>query len=118
MGVRFIIGRAGSGKSFYCFRAIVEMMKIDPLGPPIYWIVAKQETFITERLLTCTSGLDAFCRTRVLSFDLLGEEILAECRGTAIPQVTERGRQMVIGHLLRVHADQLGYYKSSARQIG
>lgn len=118
MGVRFVVGRAGSGKSLRCFRAVVEMMRQQPLGPHIYWIVPKQETFTAERELTCGSGLLGFCRAHVVSFELLGEEILAECGGTAIPQVTPLGRQMMIGHLLRRHAEHLAYYVSSARQAG
>ncbi|WP_428939794.1 PD-(D/E)XK nuclease family protein [Fontivita pretiosa] len=119
MGVRFVIGRAGSGKSLHCFRSIVEMLRADPLGEdPIYLLVPKQETFSAERDLTCASGLRGFCRARVVSFDLLGEEILSECGGTAIPQITELGRQMIIGHLLRKHQAELKYYASAARQVG
>src|SRR5262249_55417427 len=118
MSVRFIIGRAGSGKSLYCFDRIVEMLRADPLGPPVFWIVPKQETFSAERDLTCLSGLDGFCRARVVSFELLGEEVLAECGGTAMPQVTALGRQMVVGHLLRKHQSELSYYTSAAPRQG
>ncbi len=118
MGVRIIVGRAGSGKSRYCFSAIAEMMRRDPLGEPIYWIVPKQETFTAEREMTCASGLGGFCRARIVSFELLGEQILAECGGTAIPQVTELGRQMIIGHLLRKFEKSLQHYGSAARQVG
>src|SRR5437773_2717739 len=83
------------------------MVARDPLGPPIYWIVPKQATFQAERELTCASGLDGFCRVRIASFEQLGEDILADCGGGAIPQVTAAGRQMVLGHLLRTHADNL-----------
>jgi len=56
MSVRVVIGKAGSGKSHRCFRAIVEACAADPLGPPIYWIVPKQATFQTERDLTCAQN--------------------------------------------------------------
>src|SRR4051812_45075015 len=118
MPVRFVIGRAGTGKTRRCFRAIVDAVSRDPLGPPIYWIVPKQATFQAERELTCGSGLDGFCRVRVVSFEQLGEEILADCGGGAIPQVTAAGRQMVLGHLLRTHADKLQFFNSVARQSG
>ncbi len=118
MGVQFVIGRAGSGKSQSCFRAIIDAMRADPLGEPIYLIVPKQETFTAERELTCASGLGGFCRAKVVSFELLGEDILAECGGSAVPQITELGRQMVIGHLLRKREKQLTHYTSAARQIG
>ena len=35
MPVTNIIGRAGSGKTRYCFDAIVNAIRQDPLGPPI-----------------------------------------------------------------------------------
>lgn len=118
MGVRFIVGRAGSGKTRFCFEQIVGAMRAQPLGTPIYLIVPKQETFSAERELTCGSGLAGFCRTRVVSFEMLGEQVLSECGGLAIPQVTELGRQMMLGHLLRKHEKELGYYGSSARRTG
>ncbi len=118
MPVRFVIGRAGSGKTHRCFSAIVEALTRDPLGPPIYWIVPKQATFQAERELTCGAGLDGFCRVRVASFEQLGEDILADCGGGAIPEVTAAGRQMVLGHLLRTLADQLQFFNSVARQAG
>lgn len=118
MGVRFIAGRAGSGKTLHCFNQIVEMLRADPLGPPIFWIVPKQETFITERDLTCGSGLKGFCRARVVSFEQLGEEVLAECGGTAIKQITPLGRQMIVGHILRKHRVELQYYSSISPRQG
>jgi len=63
---------AGSGKTEHCFRSIVEAMRSDPLGPPIYWLLTRQATFNAERELTCGSGLGAFCRTRVVSFEEFG----------------------------------------------
>ena len=65
MGVRFIIGRAGTGKTRHCFDAIVAGLRADPLAvAPIYWILPKQATFSAERELTTRSGLGAFSRAR------------------------------------------------------
>ena len=118
MAVRLVIGRAGSGKTRRCFDGVVAALRADPLGPPVYWIVPKQATFMTERLLTCASGLGGFCRARVLSFDALGEEILEECGGAAVPEVTALGRQMILGHLLRKHQPRLRFFAQAARQAG
>jgi ATP-dependent helicase/nuclease subunit B len=118
MSVRFVIGRAGSGKTRHVFRAIVDAMRADPLGPPIYLILPKQATFSAERELTCNSGLGGFCRARVISFDELSRSVLAECGGGAIPEVTPIGRQMLLGHLLRTNAAKLTFYDGVARQPG
>ncbi|HZK79433.1 MAG TPA: hypothetical protein VFC46_00160, partial [Humisphaera sp.] len=55
---------------------------------------------------------------RVLSFDQLGTEIFDECGGSAVPEITPIGRQMILGHLLRVHAAELVFFKSVERQAG
>ncbi len=49
-------------------------LKADPLGPPIYWIVPRQATFSTERMLLESFG--PFARCRVTSFETLGTEVL------------------------------------------
>jgi ATP-dependent helicase/nuclease subunit B len=119
MPVRLVIGRAGSGKTRRCFDAVVAALRAQPLlGPPVYWIVPKQATFMTERMLTCAPGLGGFLRARVLSFDALGEEVLAECGGAAVPEVTAIGRQMILGHLLRRHQQELRFFAQAARQSG
>src|SRR5688572_6181333 len=116
MPVTFVIGRAGTGKSERIFRRIVDEVRARPLGPPIFLLVPKQATFVTERELTCELG--AFCRVRVVSFDLLGRQIAAECGGTAVPEVTDIGRQMILGHLLRRHQPRLGFFAGVARRPG
>ncbi|HZL38461.1 MAG TPA: PD-(D/E)XK nuclease family protein [Tepidisphaeraceae bacterium] len=118
MSVTFVIGRAGSGKTFRCFTAIVEAMRADPLGPPILWLLPKQATFTAQRRLTCDSGLEGFCRARVVNFEQLGELISSKCGGAAVPEVTPLGRQMILGHLLRKHSTQLTFFGSVARQVG
>src|SRR5258707_1271324 len=81
-------------------------------------LLPKEETFTADRMLTCDSKLKAFSRARVVSFQQLGEQILSECGGVAIPEVTAIGRQMVLGHLLRKHRDELAFFRSVAHQTG
>jgi ATP-dependent helicase/nuclease subunit B len=118
MAARFIIGRAGSGKTQYCFAQIVSACQADPLGPPIYWLLPKQATFQAERHLACESGLPAICRASVLSFSQFGDLISQQCGGIAIPEISAGGRQMIIGHLLRTHQKDLKFFRSVARQPG
>jgi ATP-dependent helicase/nuclease subunit B len=118
MSVRFIIGRAGSGKTRYCFDSVVRDCRQNPLGPPIYWLLPKQATFQAERQLVCESGLPAVCRASVLSFSQLGQLITQQCGGIAIPETSSAGRQMILGHLLRTHQNQLRFFRSVARQPG
>src|ERR1700678_3396715 len=101
MAVRFILGRAGTGKTQWCFDRIVQTIRNHPLGPALYWIVPRQATFLAERQLACAGGLRGYFRARILDLPDLATEILAECGGTALPEITDRGRRMILGHLLR-----------------
>jgi ATP-dependent helicase/nuclease subunit B len=118
VAVQFVIGRAGSGKSERFYRLTVDALGAEALGPPIYWLLPRQATFSAERLLTCASGLGAFTRARVVSFDEFGLDVFESCGGSSIPQVTSLGRRMIIGHLLRRHRGSLRFYSQVARQPG
>jgi ATP-dependent helicase/nuclease subunit B len=93
-------------------------MRQDPLGPPIYWLLPRQATFNVERELTSRSGMGAFCRVRVFSFEQFGRAVFEDCGGSAIPEVTPLGRRMIIGHLLRQNRPKLRFYSNVARQPG
>ncbi len=116
MSVRFVLGRAGTGKTRHLIQNIEALHRQDPLGPPIYWLLPKQATFQAERLLTASIG--AFTRVRIVSFDLLGREILTACGDVGIPEVTTLGRRMVIGLMLRKHRKELKFYSASAHRPG
>jgi len=118
MAVRFILGRAGTGKTQWCFDRIVQAIRNQPLGPAIYWIVPRQATFLAQRQLACAGGLGGYFRARILDFPDLATEILAECGGSALPEITDRGRRMILGHLLRELQDQLQFFSSVAHQPG
>ncbi len=68
MAVRFILGRAGTGKTHFCFERILQAIRDKPLGPAIYWIVPRQATFITERQLACAGGLGGYFRAEFSTF--------------------------------------------------
>ncbi len=92
------------------------MLREAPLGPPIYWLLPKQATFQAERELTISLG--GFTRLRIISLDLLGEEILTHCGNVGIPFVSPVGRRLIISHLLRKHQSQLKFYNQSATRPG
>ena len=116
MPVTFVIGRAGSGKTHRCLDRICQAVAAEPLGRPIWLVVPKQATFQAERDLLARLG--AFARVRVVHLEQLGEAILSEVGGVAVPRVTAAGRRMLIGRLLyRLH-DRLAFFGASARRPG
>jgi ATP-dependent helicase/nuclease subunit B len=81
---------------------------------PIIFLTPRQATFSAERELACNPRSDGYFRARVVSFEQLGHDIIEECGGAAIPEVTSRGRQMLLGHLLQRHRGELRYFQTAA----
>jgi ATP-dependent helicase/nuclease subunit B len=84
VGVRFLIGRAGTGKSTQCAEQIRAAMASDPLGGSLFWITPEQATFTAERLLlTGGRGQGAVrgsFRAQVVSFQRLALLIARQLR--------------------------------------
>jgi ATP-dependent helicase/nuclease subunit B len=123
--LRFILGRAGSGKTTQVVREISQLLRDDPLGDPILLLVPDQATLLYERLVACGNrgsdvgaGISGYLRLEVITFRRLIEKLLKDAGGSAIPEITPLGRRILIGRLLRKLQPQLTYYKSTARQPG
>ena len=70
-------------------------------------------------MLACQSPLGGYFGVRCVSFEDLGREILAECGGTgAAAEVSDAGRRMILGHLLRREQSRLQFFHDVAHQPG
>ena len=116
--LRFILGRAGSGKTHTCISEIADCLQEAPLGPPLLFILPDQATFQMERAIVQALPGQGFVRLRVLSFKRLALSILAEAGGLARPALTRTGRQMLLRSLLHEYGDRLQVFGRSARQPG
>ena len=76
MSVRFIVGRAGTGKTQLCVEEIACALAAAPLGPALWWLVPDQATFMAERLLARRVG--GSVRAQVLSFRRLTHQLALE----------------------------------------
>lgn len=118
MSIRFIIGRAGSGKTRTCLDAVREELRRRPDGPPLILLVPEQATFQTEYALASTPGLYGFIRAQVLSFRRLAYRVLQEVGGAARAHIGELGKRMLLRRLLEEHKGQLKAFRRSAGQTG
>lgn len=111
MSVRFIIGRAGSGKTWRCLEAIRARLRDDSAaGPRLLLIVPEQASFQMERALIETPDVPGFMRCEVLSFRRLAYRVFTETG--ADPRRSDQtigglGRLMVIRRLIRQERDGL-----------
>ncbi len=123
MAVRFVLGRAGSGKTFHCLEAIRQELHADPVnGPRLVLLVPEQASFQTERALvvgrSATDGLGVIHRAEVLSFRRLAYRILDHVGAAPRTLLSTASRAMVLRHLLSQLAGQLVYYRRVERFNG
>ncbi len=116
--IRFLLGPAGSGKTFQCLSEVRAALLQSPEGPPLIFLAPKQATFQIERALLADESLPGYTRLQILSFDRLAEYVVSELGGRANEALTEHGRVMVLRALLAREHDQLEIFRSTARLPG
>ncbi|MGC8559093.1 MAG: PD-(D/E)XK nuclease family protein [Phycisphaerae bacterium] len=116
MSVQFILGRAGTGKTEQILAQLAAGSEARPLGPPIFWLVPTQATFITQRRLM--DRLSSTARVEVLGPRRFCQRLAAQM-GQAVPQVLSPARRLLaLGRAVEAVEDKLGYFKPSLKMPG
>src|SRR5579872_7489230 len=97
---RFILGPAGSGKTFRCLTEIRHALTAAPEGPPLLWIAPKQTTYQLERQLLAYPSVPGYTRLHIRSFDRLAFFIFDQLQHPPPRMLDEEGRLMVLRGLL------------------
>ncbi len=118
MQARFILGPAGSGKTFRCLTEIRAALAAAPDGPPLLLLAPKQTTYQLERLLLADPALPGYARLQILSFERLAFFILEQLQKAPPQMLDEEGRVMVLRGLLAKQREQLKLFRASARLTG
>ncbi len=118
MSVRFILGRSGSGKTFYCLDKIRQELLRAPDGPPLMLLTPEQATFQMEQQLLSDGQLIGFNRVMALSFRRWAYKVLNETAKPPYRILTESGKQMLLHRLIQVNEDGLTIFKKSVGRIG
>jgi len=118
MAVRFILGRAGSGKTHHCLEAVRRELRLSQRGPALVLLVPEQATYQVERALVTTPDLDGYCRAYVLSFRRLAYQVFLDVGGEALPPLDATAKQMILRSILRRCAGDLRLFEKSAGRWG
>ena len=118
MGLRFVCGRAGTGKSSLCLDEIRQELRRQPWGPPLILLVPEQATYQMEVLLAGTPDLGGSLRAQVLSFRRLAWRVLAETGGGQKVLIGSTGKQMLLRRILLKERYNLKAFASSAARTG
>lgn len=114
--LRFIIGRAGSGKTHDCLEEVGSRLKTSPEGQSLVMILPEHATFQVERALASMRGIDGFARAYVFGFRRLAHRILMETGGAVRPHITELGKRLVLSQLLQEHQQEFKLFHRAAAQ--
>lgn len=116
MSLRFILGRAGAGKTHYILDHITNNVTVDPDGPPVILLVPEQATFQMEYALA--KALGGSVRAQVLSFHRLAHRVFLETGGAARIPIGELGKRMILRQLLENHRTSLRVFGKTAGRPG
>ncbi|MEG1483463.1 helicase-exonuclease AddAB subunit AddB [Clostridium sp.] len=117
MAIRFIFGRAGSGKSQFCLNQIREKLE-DEKDTKLILLVPEQYTFHTEKKLLEVVGERGLLRAEVLSFKRMANRVFNECGGRTLSRMNDSGKNMLIYKLLKDNGNELEYFNRMAKQQG
>jgi len=118
LSLRFILGRAGSGKSFTCLSEMAGELEAFPEGHPLILLVPEQASFQAERDLVVACAGKGFMRAQVLSFRRLAYRVLREAGGAARAHIGELGKRCVLRRLLQLRQGELKVFQSPATRAG
>ncbi|MBG88003.1 MAG: hypothetical protein CMO80_14020 [Verrucomicrobiales bacterium] len=118
MQVRFLLGAAGSGKTYRCLEEIRERLMAEPDGAPLVLLAPKQATFQLERQLLNNPDLHGYTRLQIIPFDRLSRFVLEQLGKMPPRMLDEQGRVMVLRALLTTLKEDLSVYAKSAMRPG
>jgi len=118
MSIKFILGRAGSGKTSTCLEQIRQELRSAPIGAPLILLTPEQASFQMEYELLTQSELKGMLRAQALSFRRLAFRVMQETGGTALVPITDTGKQMLLYKLVHRFTEELQLFRSSELQAG
>ena len=117
MGIRFIYGRAGSGKSTYCLESIKNKIN-DADSNKLIYLVPEQYTFQRETMLLNNIGEEALLRAQVLSFKTMAQRVFDECGGRVHDRMKDAGKSMLIHKILQENDEEIQYFNRISKKQG
>lgn len=117
MSIRFIYGRAGSGKSYYCFEDIRKRIH-EGSNRNLILLVPEQFSFQAEKNLIKTIGEKGILRAQVLSFRRMAEKVFNEVGGGIKNRINNSGKNMLLYKIIEENRNKLKTYKISAKTQG
>ncbi|MGN1301494.1 MAG: PD-(D/E)XK nuclease family protein, partial [Clostridia bacterium] len=114
MSLQFIYGRAGTGKSNYCFQEIKENINGQN---KIYIITPEQFSYMAEKKLLEAIGKQAVINAEVLTFNRMADRINAEVGGKNEKQITKSSKAMLVFSALKENKQDFTFLGNSNENL-
>lgn len=114
MGLRFIYGTAGTGKSKFCFNEIKNNIKNKE---KIYIITPEQFSYSAEKKLLEEINTNASVNAEVISFNRIANRVFTEVGGANEVLISKSSKAMLIYSILEKEKKNLKFLNSSNDNI-
>ena len=114
MGLRIIYGKAGSGKSYTCFREIANLIDVEK---KIYVITPEQFSFTAEKKLMNALDREATLNAEVITLSRMAYRILNEVGENSKQSLSKCGKAMLIYSILNEHKKDFKFLGKSDENI-
>ncbi|WP_416175877.1 helicase-exonuclease AddAB subunit AddB [Clostridium sp.] len=117
MSIKFIYGRSGSGKSYYCLNSIKRKIEKGNLNSNIL-IVPEQFSFQTEKNMIESIGHHGLLKCKVFSFKRLANAVLNEVGGGVRKHINDSGKNILLYKIISENREKLKVFKKGWSKQG
>ncbi|RCX09890.1 DNA helicase/exodeoxyribonuclease V subunit B [Anaerobacterium chartisolvens] len=117
MGLKFIYGRAGSGKSHFCLNDLRTKLNSSE-GRNLVLLVPEQFSLQAERNLIAAAGIGGIMRAEVLSFRRMAYKVFNEVGGITRRHISPAGRCMLVYRIINSMKDRLDMFSGVVDRKG
>lgn len=117
MGVTFILGRAGAGKTHYCLSAVLSELTRPAETRRLVLLVPEQASFQMERALATRAPGGGYWRAEVLSFSRLARRVFAQT-GTEPNVLSAEARALALRAVVARSGGELRGLRKASRTSG
>lgn len=119
MSIRFIYGRAGSGKSYYCLQNIKKRIEENEnRNRNLILLVPEQFSFQAEKNLIKSVGQKGMLKAQVLSFKRAAERVFSEVGGGTRKRVNDSGKAILLYEIIERNKRKLKVFGKSTKKQG
>jgi len=114
MSLRIVCGRAGTGKSRFCFHEIKEKIK---QKENVYMITPEQFSFTAEQKLldVCEGGSSLYAE--VITFGRMANRVMEAVGRSQKKEITSQGKQMLLYSILSAEKKNLNFLGKSKENV-